>query len=75
MLLLTDLLGGSPTNLCVTFLNDRKVEVVTGVNLPMLLKLSSLRASGQPIGDIARHLVEAGQRAIGHLSSAVRRMG
>jgi PTS system mannose-specific IIA component len=75
VLLLTDLLGGSPTNLCVTFLNDRKVEVVTGVNLPMLLKLSSLRASGQPIGEIARSLVEAGQRAIGHLSSVVRRMG
>jgi PTS system mannose-specific IIA component len=75
VLLLTDLLGGSPTNLCVTFLNDRKVEVVTGVNLPMLLKLSSLRASGQPIGEIARNLVEAGQRAIGHLSNVVRRMG
>ena len=39
VLLLTDLLGGSPTNLCVSFLEERKVEVVTGVNLPMLLKL------------------------------------
>jgi mannose PTS system EIIA component len=75
VLLLTDLLGGSPTNLCVSFLNDRKVEVVTGVNLPMLLKLSSLRASGKPIAQIARELVEAGQRAIGHLSDAMRRIG
>jgi|ERR1700675_1702427 mannose PTS system EIIA component len=75
VLLLTDLLGGSPTNLCVSFLNDRKVEVVTGVNLPMLLKLSSLRASGKPIAEIARELVEAGQRAIGHVSAAMRRMG
>jgi mannose PTS system EIIA component len=75
VLLLTDLLGGSPTNLCVSFLNDRKVEVVTGVNLPMLLKLQSLRASGKPIAEIARELVEAGQRAIGHVSDAVRRIG
>lgn len=75
VLLLTDLLGGSPTNLCVSFLNDRKVEVVTGVNLPMLLKLQSLRATGKPIVEIARALVEAGQRAIGHVSDAVRRIG
>jgi PTS system mannose-specific IIA component len=75
VLLLTDLLGGSPTNLCVSFLNDRKVEVVTGVNLPMLLKLSGLRASGKPIAQIARDLVEAGQRAIGHLGDAMRRIG
>jgi PTS system mannose-specific IIA component len=75
VLLLTDLLGGSPTNLCVSFLNDRQVEVVTGVNLPMLLKLQSLRASGKPIAEIARDLVEVGQRAIGHVSDAVRRIG
>ena len=75
VLLLTDLLGGSPTNLCVSFLNDRKVEVVTGVNLPMLLKLSGLRASGKPIAQIARDLVDAGQRAIGHVSDAMRRIG
>ena len=75
VLLLTDLLGGSPTNLCVSFLAERKVEVVTGVNLPMLLKLGSLRASGKPIGQLARDLVEAGQRAIGHVSENLRSLG
>ena len=75
VLLLTDLLGGSPTNLCVSFLAERQVEVVTGVNLPMLLKLSSLRASGKPIGQIARELVEVGQRAIGSVSDSLRRIG
>jgi PTS system mannose-specific IIA component len=75
VLLLTDLLGGSPTNLCVSFLAERKVEVVTGVNLPMLLKLSSLRGSGKPIAQIAHELADAGQRAIGHVSDVVRRMG
>jgi PTS system mannose-specific IIA component len=73
VLLLTDLLGGSPTNLCVSFLAERKVELVTGVNLPMLLKLQTLRTSGKPIAQIARELAEAGQRAIGHVSEALRR--
>ena len=74
VLLLTDLLGGSPTNLCLSFLTERQVEVVTGVNLPMLLKLGALRASGNPIRQVAHDLAEAGQKAIGHASDMVRRM-
>jgi PTS system mannose-specific IIA component len=73
VLLLTDLLGGSPTNLCLSFLTERKVEVVTGVNLPMLLKLDFVRGSGKPIGEIASDLAEAGRRAIGHASDLLRR--
>ncbi len=72
VLLLTDLLGGSPTQLCLSFLNERQVEVVTGVNLPMMLKLVSLRAAGKPIGEIARELAEAGQRSIEHASELLR---
>jgi mannose PTS system EIIA component len=74
VLLLTDLLGGSPTNLCLSFLAERKVEVVTGVNLPMLLKLGGLRATGKAIEEVARDLAEAGQKSIGHASDLVRRM-
>jgi PTS system mannose-specific IIA component len=75
VLLLTDLMGGSPTNLCVSFLQERKVEVVTGINLPMLLKLSVMRASGKNIGQLAHDLAEAGQKSIGHLSESLRRIG
>jgi PTS system mannose-specific IIA component len=75
VLLLTDLLGGSPTNLCLSFLAERRVEVVTGVNLPMLLKLGALRSSGKPIEEVAHDLVEAGRLAIGHASDLLRRMG
>src|SRR5258706_7869902 len=53
VVLLTDLLGGSPTNLCLQVLKEREVEVVTGVNLPMLLKLGQLRANGSPPGALA----------------------
>ena len=74
VVLLTDFLGGSPTNLCLSFLTERQVEVVTGVNLPMLLKLGVLRASGNPIRQVAHDLAEAGQKAIGHASDLVRRM-
>lgn len=74
VLLLTDLLGGSPTNLCLSFLAERKVEVVTGVNLPMLLKLGGLRATGKAIEQVAHDLALAGQKSIGHASDLVRRL-
>jgi PTS system mannose-specific IIA component len=74
VLLVTDLLGGSPTNLCLSFLAERKVEVVTGVNLPMLLKLGGLRAAGKPIQQLAHDLAEVGQKAIGHASDMMRRL-
>ena len=75
VLLLTDLLGGSPTNLCLSFLAERQVEVITGVNLPMLLKLNGLRGSKKPIAQIAHDLAEAGRNSIGHASEMLRRMG
>ena len=64
VVMLTDLLGGSPTNLCLGVLKERDVEVVTGVNLPMLLKVGSLRAANHPPIELARLLCQAGQKAI-----------
>jgi len=45
ILLVTDMFGGTPSNISLTYLEDKKVEVISGVNLPMLLKLSTLSAS------------------------------
>jgi PTS system mannose-specific IIA component len=73
VLLLTDLLGGSPTQLCLSFLADRKVEVVTGVNLPMMLKAISLRQNPLPIGEMAAQLAESARKAIGHASLELRK--
>ena len=42
VLLVTDMFGGTPSNVSLTFLEDNKVEVISGVNLPMLLKLATL---------------------------------
>ncbi len=43
VLVLTDMFGGTPSNLCLSFLEEGRIEVVTGVNLPMLVKLASLK--------------------------------
>lgn len=67
VLLLTDMFGGTPSNLGLTFLEPGRVEVVTGVNLPMLIKLTSLRESLELIG-VARELRETGRNAI-HVAS------
>ncbi|MDH3974389.1 MAG: PTS sugar transporter subunit IIA [Deltaproteobacteria bacterium] len=45
VLILTDLFGGTPSNLSISFLEEKKVEVVTGVSLPMLVKLSNVRGN------------------------------
>jgi PTS system mannose-specific IIA component len=61
VLVLTDMFGGTPTNLSLPFLSDR-VEIVTGVNLPMLIKLSSLR-EGELL-EVARVVRDQGKGAI-----------
>ena len=43
VLVLTDMFGGTPSNISLSFLDDRRLEVVTGLNLPMLIKLATLQ--------------------------------
>ena len=71
VVVLTDMFGGTPSNLGLTFLEPDHVEVVTGVNLPMLIKLTSIRESGDLIG-VARELRDTGRQAI-HVASDVLR--
>lgn len=63
VLVVTDMFGGTPSNLGITFLDKQKVEVVTGVNLPMLIKLSSLRDAAD-LTAVARQIREHGRNAI-----------
>jgi PTS system mannose-specific IIA component len=55
--------GGTPSNLGITFLETNKVEVITGVNLPMLIKAANLREE-RNLTDVARSLREHGKNAI-----------
>jgi PTS system mannose-specific IIA component len=63
VLILTDLFGGTPSNLVLSYLEAGKVEVVTGVNLPMLMKLPSLREE-RDLRALADKLARYGQRNI-----------
>jgi PTS system mannose-specific IIA component len=63
VLIVTDMFGGTPSNLGITFLEANRVEVVTGVNLPMLIKAASLRER-QDLTEVARLLREHGRNAI-----------
>ncbi|MDM7849581.1 PTS sugar transporter subunit IIA [Pseudochrobactrum kiredjianiae] len=46
VIILTDMFGGTPSNLAISVLDAGRVEVIAGVNLPMLIKLTSVRQSG-----------------------------
>jgi PTS system mannose-specific IIA component len=71
VLLLTDMFGGTPSNLGMTFLQTNKVEVITGVNLPMLIKLASLRGD-QDLLAVAREMRDDGRNAIWVASDLLR---
>jgi mannose PTS system EIIA component len=65
VIVLTDMFGGTPTNLSVSFLDPSRSEVITGANLPMLIKLAGVRrTSGQPLRELARLVAEKGQKSI-----------
>ncbi|MBD3849811.1 MAG: PTS fructose transporter subunit IIA [Acidobacteria bacterium] len=63
-LILTDMFGGTATNLALPFLEPEKVEIVTGVNLPMLVKLGSLQGRTMSLEELATGLTAAGQKSI-----------
>lgn len=63
VLLLTDMFGGTPTNIASMFLAEGKVEVVTGVNLPMVIKLAS-QSIQESLAEVARRVRDQGQEGI-----------
>ncbi len=63
VLLLTDMFGGTPTNIAAMFLAEGEVEVVTGVNLPMVIKLAS-QTEEESLDNVARRVRDQGQEGI-----------
>ena len=63
VIVLTDMFGGTPSNLSLSFLNQEGIEVVTGVNLPMLLKLAHSREDAK-VDELARIVKDYGRRSI-----------
>jgi PTS system mannose-specific IIA component len=71
VLVLTDMFGGTPANLALTFL-DEKVEVITGVNLPMIVKLATARSGDLGLRAAAELLTTYGQTNITLASDLLR---
>jgi len=73
VVILTDMFGGTATNLALPFLVRDRIEIITGVNLPMLVKLGSLREQTIPLHELATRLEAAGQKSICVASEFLRR--
>lgn len=63
VVLMTDMFGGTPSNLAISVLEEANVEVVAGVNLPMLIKFASIRGEAQ-MADAVNEALEAGRKYI-----------
>jgi mannose PTS system EIIA component len=71
VLILTDMFGGTPSNLAMTFLESERLEVITGVNLPMLIKLAHAQKASN-LATVAREMRETGRNAIWVASELLR---
>ena len=67
-IVMTDMFGGTPSNLALSALSEKGVEVIAGVNLPMLIKFASVRAD-ESMADAVRAVQEAGRKYINVASS------
>ena len=70
VLILTDMFGGTPSNMSLSFHEEHQVEVVTGMNLPMLIKLATMRDE-KPLDELAAFIKAYGQRNISVASELV----
>ena len=74
ILLLTDMFGGTPSNLSYSFLEEGRVEVLAGVNLPILIKAIESR-SGIDLGELASSLEKYGRKSISLASGVLKGSG
>jgi mannose PTS system EIIA component len=63
VVLLTDIAGGTPSNLALSLADHKRVEVIAGVNLPLLVKLAKIRGS-EPLSEAVDHATKAGRKYI-----------
>jgi len=72
VLILTDMYGGTPSNISLSFLEEKKIEVITGVNLPMLLKLATY-SNDMNLEELASFITDYGQRNINLASDVLKK--
>lgn len=64
VIIFTDMFGGTPSNISLSFLEKGRVEIVTGVNLPMIVKFASLQQEAKDVASLAHVISEKGCKAI-----------
>jgi PTS system mannose-specific IIA component len=72
ILILTDMYGGTPSNISLSFLEEKKIDVITGVNLPMLLKLATYQ-NDMDLEQLALYITDYGQRNINLASEVLKK--
>jgi mannose PTS system EIIA component len=78
VIIFTDMFGGTPSNISLSFLEEGRVEIVTGVNLPMIVKFGTLQQEATDVATLAHVISEKGSKAIrvaSDLLAAERRAG
>ncbi len=64
VIIFTDMFGGTPSNISLSFLEEGRVEIVTGVNLPMIVKFAMLQQDAADVSTLAHVISEKGSKAI-----------
>ena len=64
VIILTDMFGGTPSNLAISVIDNAPVDVIAGINLPILVKLAGLRSSGTPLQEAVTQARDAGRKYI-----------
>ena len=64
VIIFTDMFGGTPSNISLSFLEKGRVEIVTGVNLPMIVKFATVKQEAKDVSTLAHVISEKGSKAI-----------
>jgi PTS system mannose-specific IIA component len=64
VIIFTDMFGGTPSNISLSFLAEGRVEIVTGVNLPMIVKFAMVKQEAKDVSTLAHVISEKGSKAI-----------
>lgn len=64
VIIFTDMFGGTPSNISLSFLEEGQVEIVTGVNLPMVVKFATVKTEARDLASLAHVISEKGSKAI-----------
>ena len=64
VIIFTDMFGGTPSNISLSFLEQGRIEIVTGVNLPMIVKFAMVKQDAKDVATLAHVISEKGSKAI-----------